>query len=116
MDNVRHYYRDNKHTASPFRIEYIYQFTEEGDYMRNFVTFTAATRCMKGGDLTPGVRQILEKGGCFAVDFAQAVLAFMRDPKIDVRLSPDCAWHTHKHSDACTASRRTQLDGASDTA
>lgn len=112
MDNIRHYYRDEKHTASPFRIEYVYKFTTEHDYMRNFVTTTAATRCVKAGKITPGIRQLLEKGGQFPSEFAQRILEYLRDPKIDVRLSPDCAWHTHKYSDACGATRRVQLDGA----
>ncbi|QIX00256.1 hypothetical protein AMS68_005773 [Peltaster fructicola] len=112
MDTIRHYYRGHIQTASPFRIEYVYQFAPEQDQLRDFVIASAASRAIITGQVSESMRGIITKGGDIGFDFAQALINYSRDPTTDVRASPDCQWHIHNHTQPCDGGRVGQVDGA----
>ncbi|KAF2488436.1 hypothetical protein BU16DRAFT_568315 [Lophium mytilinum] len=86
---IRHYYASTGHTASPFRLEYVYNHTEGPNALRAFLAETAACRLVlcrdKRADAARGVvgpeealsksmRALVAKGGDLAVDLMAAVV------------------------------------------
>lgn len=107
MDLCRIYYRQNSMTAPAYRLEFIYTYTDVPNHMRNFLVTTAAYRCLCEAPAEPGmymshsIKTLLEKGGDFAVDFAQALVKLGRNGIEDVRKGDPCTFHEHADGKRC---------------
>lgn len=110
MDLCRAYYRINSMTAPAYRLEYIYTFTSEPNHMRNFLTTTAAYRCLCEGPVAPGVylsdsmKGVVAKGGDVATDFAEALIKLSKNGLVDVRKGSDDTFHNHPDGKLCDVS------------
>lgn len=104
IDLVRAYYHNNNMTAPAFRLEYIYTFTEFPNPMRNFLTESAAYRALcgdgvaKGIYLSDSIKELLHKGGDFAVDFPNALIKLTKNEFPDPRKGPKDHWHEHANA------------------
>lgn len=104
---VRSYYRRQNMTAPTYRLEYIYTSTSGANHMRNFLTTTAAYRCLCEKPVAPGVyisdsvQALLAKGGDFSNDFAASLVKLSRNGIVDVRKGFDCVFHDHADGKVC---------------
>ncbi|KAI9710703.1 MAG: hypothetical protein M1820_002536 [Bogoriella megaspora] len=104
VDRIRNYYRRENLTAPPYRLEYIYENTDQPCALREFFTETAAYRVLceptKGGlaDATAGV---VAEGGDLAVDFVNALAKMHWNDVEDVRRGNGCRFHVHEDGERC---------------
>ncbi|PSK60685.1 hypothetical protein B9Z65_835 [Elsinoe australis] len=107
MDLCRAYYRRQSMTAPAYRIEYIYTYTSEPNHMRNFLTTTAAYRCLceppsgPGDYMSDSLKSLLAKQSDFGVDFAEALIKLSKNGLVDVRKGSDCVFHVHSDGKVC---------------
>ena len=137
MDLVRHYYASQNMTAPAYRLEYIYNFTHGPNYMRRFLTSTAAFRALEeaprqeitaanpmlhktfyapGSYISQSIQHALGRNSDLAVDFAEALVRLQRSGEHDVRHGQACEFHVHETSAKCKNERLEpwQSDGPAD--
>lgn len=105
MDLIREYYKEDNMTAPPFRLEYIYQSTGGSCLMRDFLTSTAAYRCLADAEhgvvLSESLKGVLKKGGELPADFAQSLCTLFANEREDPRRGDPCRWHEHETTKPC---------------
>lgn len=75
--------------------------------MRNFLTTTAAYRCLCEAPSGPGdymsdsLKSLLAKQSDFGVDFAEALIKLSKNGLVDVRKGSDCVFHVHSDGKVC---------------
>lgn len=110
MDTVRRHYLVENMTASPFRLDYIYTYTQPPCLMQKFLISTAAFRCLddhtaNGEDSTmsDALRASLVKDSQMFGNFEHAMIHAHQSDMQDMRRGPDCAWHKHETTAKCPA-------------
>ena len=105
MDLIRDYYHNEDMTSPPFRLDYIYQNTDEPNVMREFLMSSAAYRAWydaeNGGVLSDSMRAVFSKEGGIGPDFAQALLDLIKNDRADPRKGDPCRWHVHDVTHKC---------------
>ena len=103
MDLIRDYYAVENMTASPFRLEYIYQYTSGPNLMRKFLVSTAAFRSLAEKSvegtaadgsveyLSTSMKSMITKNGDFCVDFVDSLVRLYRLALPDPRHGIACA-------------------------
>ncbi|KAF1989791.1 hypothetical protein K402DRAFT_326487 [Aulographum hederae CBS 113979] len=110
MDLIRRYYRGANMTAPAYRLEYVYENTDEDNLMRRFLVVTAAYRALCEGRISESVQEVVEKGGPLASDFVKALCGLHGNGLVDVRRGSSCAWHTHEGGAKCPAAGKGGLE------
>ena len=112
MDVMRRWFRENDTTASPFRVQTIYDGTTGDNKMRKFLIMTAAYRALCGSKnpnnsqwangVSDSMKKLLRPGGDLAVDYCEALVFLATHDLEDPRQGEDCFWHDHEDSPVCT--------------